>query len=210
MKIGQFHFRLGLRTVKTALSVAVCLLFYHFTHFGSPMVTAIAAVFALRENISSTYSFGKSRIIGNTLGGVAALTYFALESYASNTFLLQLIGIPLLIILIIVFSDGINNNTGIIGSIATFLIIALSGPTTNKIAYAIERVVDTFIGTFIAIGVNSLIKPPKKEKIIELVDEIDILEKQITKLEDDLNKAKKQRDDLHQKRNLTSHKTPGK
>lgn len=200
MKIGQFHFRLGLRTIKTALSVAICLLFFHFTQFGSPMVTAIAAVFALRENISSTYSFGKSRIIGNTLGGVAALTYFALENYATNSFLLQLFCVPLLIIFIIVFSDGINNNTGIIGSIATFLIIALSGPSTNKIAYAVERVVDTFIGTFIAIGVNSLVKPPQKEEIIELVDEIDILEKEIEKLEDDLEKAKKQRNDLHQKR----------
>ena len=195
MRIGKIRFRLGLRTLKTAFSVFLCILFYHLTHYGSPMITAGSAVFAMREDISSSLSFGKSRIIGNTTGGIAALSYFFLEQYIPNQFTLQAVAIPALIVCIIIVLDGLDNNVGIIGAVATFLIIALSIPSGDKINYAFERVIDTFIGTFIAMGVNSFIKRPEQTIIMNN------LERQINDLQHQLDELKqRQREEKDSKK----------
>ncbi len=68
-----------------------------------------------------------------------------------------MIGVPIGVILIIVFCDLTNYNNGIIGASAAFLIIYFSIPTDETVLYAFARIVDTFIGTFIAISVNRLI-----------------------------------------------------
>ena len=72
----------------------------------------------------------------------------------SNQHLVELLLLPLLVIIVIVVSDGINNNAGIISATATLLMISLSIPQSDSFQYAMERVLDTFIGTFIAIGLN--------------------------------------------------------
>ena len=128
------------------------------------MIAALSAVFSLRQDLTTTVSFGKSRIIGNTLGGTLAIIYFFVKSYFHNDFLVELILLPILVIIVIVVSDGINNNSGIISAIATLLLIALSIPQGESALYAIQRVLDTFIGTFIAIGINFFLRPPETEK----------------------------------------------
>lgn len=74
MQFGRF--RLGMRTIKSALAVFLCILFFHLTQRGIPMIAALSAVFSLRQDLTTTVSFGKSRIIGNTLGGTLAIIYF--------------------------------------------------------------------------------------------------------------------------------------
>ena len=71
MQFGRF--RLGMRTIKSALAVFLCILFFHLTQRGIPMIAALSAVFSLRQDLTTTVSFGKSRIIGNTLGGTLAI-----------------------------------------------------------------------------------------------------------------------------------------
>ena len=111
-----------------------------------------SSCFSLRQDLNTSLSFGKSRIIGNTL-----LFSFALcisTRLFSNQHLVELLLLPLLVIIVIVVSDGINNNAGIISATATLLMISLSIPQSDSFQYAMERVLDTFIGTFIAIGLN--------------------------------------------------------
>lgn len=167
MEIGPF--RLGMRTIKTALAVFICILFFHFTGRGNPMIAAIAAVFSLRQDLTTSLSFGKSRIIGNSLGGFLALIFILVQGYFSHAFLVEAIVLPLLVIVAIVVSDASNNNLGIITAIATLLLIALSVPQGESIYYVLERVVDTFIGTFIGIGLNFFIqaKPIETKRAID-------------------------------------------
>lgn len=113
-----------------------------------------SSCFSLRQDLNTSLSFGKSRIIGNTLGGFLALLYVLAQDYFPNQHLVELLLLPLLVIIVIVVSDGINNNAGIISATATLLMISLSIPQSDSFQYAMERVLDTFIGTFIAIGLN--------------------------------------------------------
>lgn len=181
MHIGPF--RLGMRTLKSALAVMLCIIFFRITDRGTPMIAALAAVFSLRQDLTTSLSFGKSRIIGNSIGGAFALIFVLVNTYFDNHFLVELILLPALVILVIVLSDGMNNNAGIISAIATMLMIALSIPQGNSFQYAVERVFDTFIGTFIGIGVNYVIRAKPKEKELQIEEDLAELAKKEEELE---------------------------
>lgn len=180
MQLGRF--RLGMRTTKTALAVMVCILLFRFLDRGQPLIAALSAVFSLRQDLTSTFSFGKSRVIGNSIGGAAAIFYFFIKQYFQNDFLIELLVLPALVAFVIVFSDGINNNSGIISCIATMLLITLSVPQGESFLFALERVLDTFIGTLVAISINFIFKPPIKEEKKEVVEDLAVLKAKEEKL----------------------------
>lgn len=190
MEFGRF--RLGMRTIKSALAVFLCILFFHVTDRGLPMIAALSAVFSLRQDLTTTVSFGRSRIIGNSIGGFLGIIYFLVKNYFHNDFLVELFLLPVLVVIVIVVSDGINNNSGIISAIATLLLIALSVPQGESSLYAIQRVLDTFIGTFIAIGINFFLHPPETEKKEELVEDLVELQKKEALLRENLAEVEEQ------------------
>ncbi|EMF0036132.1 aromatic acid exporter family protein [Enterococcus hirae] len=190
MEFGRF--RLGMRTIKSALAVFLCILFFHVTDRGLPMIAALSAVFSLRQDLTTTLSFGRSRIIGNSIGGFLGIIYFLVKNYFHNDFLVELFLLPVLVVIVIVVSDGINNNSGIISAIATLLLIALSVPQGESSLYAIQRVLDTFIGTFIAIGINFFLRPPETEKKEELVEDLVELQKKEALLRENLAEVEEQ------------------
>ena len=190
MEFGRF--RLGMRTIKSALAVFLCILFFHVTDRGLPMIAALSAVFSLRQDLTTTVSFGRSRIIGNSIGGFLGIIYFLVKNYFHNDFLVELFLLPVLVVIVIVVSDGINNNSGIISAIATLLLIALSVPQGESSLYAIQRVLDTFIGTFIAIGINFFLRPPETETKEELVEDLVELQKKEALLRENLAEVEEQ------------------
>lgn len=190
MEFGRF--RLGMRTIKSALAVFLCILFFHVTDRGLPMIAALSAVFSLRQDLTTTVSFGRSRIIGNSIGGFLGIIYFLVKNYFHNDFLVELFLLPVLVVIVIMVSDGINNNSGIISAIATLLLIALSVPQGESSLYAIQRVLDTFIGTFIAIGINFFLRPPETEKKEELVEDLVELQKKEALLRENLAEVEEQ------------------
>lgn len=190
MEFGRF--RLGMRTIKSALAVFLCILFFHVTDRGLPMIAALSAVFSLRQDLTTTVSFGRSRIIGNSIGGFLGIIYFLVKNYFHNDFLVELFLLPVLVVIVIVVSDGINNNSGIISAIATLLLIALSVPQGESSLYAIQRVLDTFIGTFIAIGINFFLRPPETEKKEEFVEDLVELQKKEALLRENLAEVEEQ------------------
>ncbi|WP_424685225.1 FUSC family protein [Enterococcus sp.] len=190
MHIGRF--RIGMRTMKTALAVMICILLFKITDRREPLIAALAAVFSLRQDLTTTVSFGRSRILGNSMGGLFAIFYFFIKQYVHQDFLLELFLLPLLVALIIILSDGINNNTGIVSAIATMLLITLSVTRSESIYFALQRVIDTFIGTFVAIAINFLIRPPEKEKESEIKEDLVVLKQKEAKLQEMLKEVQTQ------------------
>ncbi|SEK46138.1 Aromatic acid exporter family member 1 [Carnobacterium iners] len=155
MMIGEY--RIGMRTVKTAIAVASCILLFHFTNRGAPMIASLTAIFVLREDWRMTFKFSKNRILGNSIGAFTATLVVLVQNIFGTHFLIELIGVPVAIIFIIVICDLLKNNAGIIGGTAAFLIIYYTIPIDDALFYAIQRIFDTFIGAFIAIFINLLI-----------------------------------------------------
>lgn len=175
------RFRLGMRTMKTAIAVMLTILLFHFLDRGAPMIAALAAVFSLRQDLTTSVSFGKSRILGNSLGGALSIVYFVVQRFFDNSFLVELLLLPTLVVVVIVLSDGLNNNAGIISAIATMLLISLSIPRGESVYYALDRVIDTFIGTFIAIALN-FIRPKPPETKREIDEDMKVLAKKEAEL----------------------------
>ena len=78
MHFGNFRF--GMRTFKSALAVMLCILIFHLTNRGEPMIAALSAVFSMRQDLPTTLSFGKSRILSNSLGGSLAIIYILIQN----------------------------------------------------------------------------------------------------------------------------------
>lgn len=155
MEISKF--RVGLRTIKTGISVFICLLITIVLHRDTPVVATLTTVFALREDLDTTLKFGKHRVVGNTFGAVfSLLVIFIFELFGRGN-IVQLITIPLVIMGMITVLVGFNCREGIVGACGTLLTIVFMIPLTASYGYALQRVVDSFIGTFVAIGVNYLI-----------------------------------------------------
>lgn len=158
---------MGMRTFKSGLSVfIVVLLFYGVGLSDGLPITALAAVFSLREDFDKSIDFGASRILSNSIGGFYALLYFILNDWLPDRFWVTLIFVPIFTMLTIMTNVAMNNTAGVVSGVATMLIIALSIPAGDSILYALTRVFQTFVGVFVAILVNADIKllAKKREK----------------------------------------------
>lgn len=161
MIIGNY--KIGMRTFKTSIAVATCILLFHFTNRGAPMIACLTAIFALREDWRTSFKLSKNRILGNSIGALTATLFVLIQNVLGTHFFTELIGVPLAIILIIVVCDLLKNNAGIIGGTAAFLIIYYTIPIDYALLYTIQRIFDTFIGAFIAIFINWVIPFRPKE-----------------------------------------------
>jgi uncharacterized membrane protein YgaE (UPF0421/DUF939 family) len=160
-----------MRTFKTGVAVFIVILIFQLTDRGNPMIAALSAVFTLRQDFENTLSFGVSRLIGNTLGGGAAILYFLIFDQFHGSEWVTLTALPLLLMLLIAFNDGINNNKGIVGSVAALLMIALLIPESQTMGYVVERVFDTFIGTGIAILLNIGVRPVTVDQAVKRIED---------------------------------------
>ncbi|MDN6639640.1 MAG: FUSC family protein [Tetragenococcus sp.] len=187
MHIGRF--RLGMRTFKTALSVVFCVLLFHILGRDNPLIATITAVVSLRQDMSSTVNIGKERILGNTVGSIAAMFYLLVQHFLPHALFLQLVLLPTLVALVVIFQDGIDKNSGIITGIATLILITLSTPEGESVIVALDRIVDTFIGVGVAIFLNTILRPPKIEEEKEIESDLTELKEKEQDLQDTLTEV---------------------
>src|SRR3712207_21481 len=69
---------IGLRNIKTAFSVFLCVALFQLFHRHYPFYACIAAVSCTKECFSSTYSSGKYRFIGTCIGAMVGITFYCL------------------------------------------------------------------------------------------------------------------------------------
>ena len=150
MMVGRF--RLGMRTLKQQL-LSCCVFFYFNFPSWLTYDCLFSSCFSLRQDLNTSLSFGKSRIIETHWVAFSFALCISTRLF-SNQHLVELLLLPLLVIIVIVVSDGINNNAGIISATATLFNDFFKYSKSDSFQYAMERVLDTFIGTFIAIGLN--------------------------------------------------------
>ena len=75
-KFDPSKFKLGMRTLKTGLSVFLVLLLFHLFGWEGLQIGTLTAVFSLRESLDKSVHFGFSRIVGNSVGGLLSLLFF--------------------------------------------------------------------------------------------------------------------------------------
>ncbi|MDR1135041.1 MAG: aromatic acid exporter family protein [Clostridiales Family XIII bacterium] len=163
----------GMRTIKTALVVFICLTIYHFleslnitTRFDASLA-CIAAIICLQDSMEKTLSNGLYRFFGTFIGALIGMLFLYLDAFFNNPYLVIAM-ISLGIIVLIVTCNALKVTNGIVIGCVVFLIIALGQTTEAPYIHSIRRLADTLVGIGISIGINHFVHNPdvhvKKEE----------------------------------------------
>lgn len=148
--------KIGLRNLKTALSVLACILLFELFNRELPFYACIAAVICTGDSVENSVLAGKNRLIGTLIGGLYGIVFIFLEPH---------IPIPAAVLIsigiVVVIYTGVilKKQPSISISCVVFLAIMTNLKGGVTYIYAINRIVDTAIGIVIAVLVNKYFNP---------------------------------------------------
>ncbi|WP_138493817.1 FUSC family protein [Paenibacillus pinistramenti] len=151
---------IGLRNIKTGISICICVILAYLFHFDSPFYAAIATIISMENSITNSFTAGRDRVIGTLIGAVTGTCFAFVQP-----------GNPLLcalgVIIIIYTLNTLQRKKSISIGCIVFLAVMLNlGSGESPWAYGYHRIMDTVAGIAVAVGVNYLIFPPRlKEKL---------------------------------------------
>lgn len=159
--------KIGLRTIKTAIAVFLCLLLFP----NEPFFACMTSIFCVQDTVSNSINMAINRGLGTMLGAIIGLTFlilcrfftFEIDTYPISK-LLVYITIALGIIVVIYICNLIKRPGAINISCIAFLAVTTIHAFTDPIFYATNRIIETLFGIFIGLLVNKLILPPNSNK----------------------------------------------
>lgn len=168
---------IGMRMVKSAMAVFFCFIIAIIRGGGDTYQTVITTLFCIQDHISNSKEAAFHRIAGTLIGAVyGAIAVFAhayifternYEGIAGYAF------ITLMIIPVIYTTMLLKLRSIAYFSCVVFLTIAMGNISEGALMYTFNRVIDTFIGVFVAIAVNAFKLPRKYHNEILFVTGLD-------------------------------------
>ena len=166
----RWHFpHIGQRIIKTAIAVFLCLLIYYLRGYrgqGMPTESAITAIICMQPYVRDTRDYALNRMAGTLIGASWGLLFILLllsfPALGANPLCLYaLMASGVLISLYSAVLVG-KADTSSLAAIV-FLCIVISFPDIDApLQRAINRMLDTFIGTLVAVSVNVFRLPREK------------------------------------------------
>ncbi len=150
---------IGMRVIKTVLAVFLCFVI-SFLRPSLPFYSAIAAILCMKPSYNDGLDTGKSRMIGTIIGGIFGFLEIVLIKKLGipvygliHYFILSLFLIP-----IIYTNVNVKSHSSTYISCVVFLSIAVAhGNDAAPMLFALNRVIDTFIGIGVSIFVNRVL-----------------------------------------------------
>lgn len=166
ISIKSYDFpKVGLRNIKTALAVSLCMIVSDLLGRESAFFACIAAVFCMKDTVPSSVSMGKNRIIGTIIGGLIGIFVIYISDLFPTLYNLTPIVTGCGIVIVIYICTVIKRPGSVIISCIVFIGIMINYATqVDSYSYAINRSIDTAIGILIAIFINKYLNPPKDKK----------------------------------------------
>ncbi len=171
---------IGGRIIKSAVSVALCMLVYHLRTLlpignGIPFYSALAALWCLQPYHDTTRKNAWQRTIGTMTGAMYGLLFLLLlrASGLTEPVIVYLLA-SVFIIPVIYTTVVLNRRNAAFFSCVVFLSISLTHSLDDDpFLFVLNRVLDTFIGIGIAIAVNNFRLPVKHDSNTLYVSGID-------------------------------------
>lgn len=166
MNQDQNPFKIGMRTMKTALAVFICLLIHFVLGSELGLYSCIAAVVCMKETAGQSWQTGLHRFLGTLVGGMMGFLLVTLAQrlpgYEKGLYVLL---IPLGLIICIWLCMVIDKKNGVIICCVVFTGIGLD-PSVGKFAVLLNvilRMLDTTVGIVVAGLVNRWVLPFNEE-----------------------------------------------
>ncbi len=183
MKTGKMS--IGMRNVKTALAVMLCIItsrlftllgdrfymgaaeeLYNFLFIrSSPLYSSIAALVCMGTTVHETVETGLGRIAATFIGGSLAVCHIRLTEVFTGELFYYLSVFAFIVILIFICNLFGKGNLCAIGGMI-FLVVIFSAGEEPAYINALHRLIDTVTGVAIAFFVNRYVgkNSTKKEK----------------------------------------------
>lgn len=157
---------IGLRNIKTALGVFLCILLYDLLQRPYVFFACISVVICLTNTIESSYQTGKDRMISTVIGGMLGLPFLYFKNLLLTTvkfFAVEAVIISIGVILVIYLFNVLGNKGAIINACIVFLSVVInlsdSQQSISPLMYSVDRVIDSAVGIIIALVVNKYFFP---------------------------------------------------
>ncbi|HHW46796.1 MAG TPA: hypothetical protein GXX17_07840 [Clostridiales bacterium] len=166
--MGNIKLGIGMRTTKTAIAVAICILTFNLIDFlgllpdtgYTAFFACIAAVVCMSNTVESTISLGISRLMGTVVGGVTGLLILVANDLAPVD-LPEVIKIGVGIYISIMCCNLLRRPEASGVSCVVLLAICMNNSGADRYVYAAIRLVETGYGALVAILVNKYFNLPK-------------------------------------------------
>ena len=149
-------YKLGLRAIKTAISVFLCLLIAFIFNRTDTLFASIAAIICLLPTYNETFNSGLQRRVGTLIGGVVG--YLILLAIYKLPFkeITTLFVAPIAILTVIYICNVINQPSSVSISCIVVLSVVMwpNGNISDSFLYVVNRVLDTSMGIVVAMLVN--------------------------------------------------------
>lgn len=155
----------GLRSLKTALSAALCAVIYMLAG-RNPTFACIGVVFGIGTDIDSSYQVGGTRFVGTMLGGFIGMGAAALEYrlFPNGNMPLAIALMSVGIMLLISLSLILHWPNAVQPGSVIMCIVLFNTPKTTYMLYALNRIVDTGVGVIFGIVINWLLPRERMER----------------------------------------------
>lgn len=168
---------IGMRILKTALAVALCILISKLLKLEYPFYVAIAAIISMESSITSSYKAGRNRMAGTLVGALTGLIFASIQP--GNALLC---GLGTIVLIYVCERFHWNNSISIAGIVFIAIMVNLNGK--SPLLYGASRILDTSIGISVAILINYLVFPPNIGKMVQdqYADLLNTLQSSVTLL----------------------------
>ena len=164
---------MGMRNVKTAIAVILCVLISRALRLEYSFYAAIAAIISMGNTVTNSFRTGKDRMLGTLIG--AGIGFVCASILPGNAILCG-IGI----IVVIYLCNLLKWSKSVSIACIVFMVIMVNLNGKNPFFYSINRILDTFIGIIVAVLVNYFICPPNYIK--DMKSSCGLIVKRIDKL----------------------------
>lgn len=168
--------KIGLRMIKSAVAVFLCLLIGQLRGGSVPFYSAIAAILCMQPYVKNSVRVALNRTIGTLIGGFAGmLILLADRQFIPDSMpVLSILLISAAIVPLIYVTVVCKKTTASYITCVVFLSITVSHAADgNPYLFALNRILDTLIGIFISLGVNMFRLPRHRNRDMLFVTDFD-------------------------------------
>lgn len=144
--------KIGMRNIKTAIAVFLCVATSNALGMEYPFYAAIAAVISMKASMANSFKVGKNRMMGTAVGALIGLVFALIQP--GNAILC---GLGMVVLIYICNVLKWNDSVTIAGIVFMAIMVNMEGK--NPFEYSINRLIDTFMGISIALAVNYMLLP---------------------------------------------------
>ena len=155
---------MGTTDYAMAVSVGLCIVLARYIPGFQPMTACIATLLCVQDNVKVSWKAGVTRLIITAVGGVIGIAVVLLDLRIGNPWIfIGLCALGTALTLLSCKLTKVPPFSARIGCI-TFVLVALIGPGSERIPYAVYRLISTFYGVVVVVAVTSAFSLAEKWK----------------------------------------------